>query len=85
MQTFRTRFTTDVSQHRRAMGEFRAQTCAAVQEARNQILSLGALSIGGLGMKDLVKDVILLGGEMQQTETAFEVMLGSAEKGRAAI
>ena len=67
------------------MGEFRAQTCAAVQEARNQILSLGALSIGGLGMKDLVKDVILLGGEMQQTETAFEVMLGSAEKGRAAI
>ena len=57
------------------MGEFRAQTCAAVQEARNQILSLGALSIGGLGMKDLVKDVILLGGEMQQTETAFEVML----------
>lgn len=85
MQTFRTRFTTDVSQHRRAMGEFRAQTCAAVQEARNQILSLGALSIGGLGVKDLVKDVILLGGEMQQTETAFEVMLGSAEKGRAAI
>ena len=85
MQTFRTRFTTDVSQHRRAMGEFRAQTCAAVQEARNQILSLGALSIGGLGLKDLVKDVILLGGEMQQTETAFEVMLGSAEKGRAAI
>lgn len=67
------------------MGEFRAQTCAAVQEARNQILSLGALSIGGLGVKDLVKDVILLGGEMQQTETAFEVMLGSAEKGRAAI
>lgn len=67
------------------MGEFRAQTCAAVQEARNQILSLGALSIGGLGLKDLVKDVILLGGEMQQTETAFEVMLGSAEKGRAAI
>nr|DAJ55106.1 MAG TPA: tail tape measure protein [Caudoviricetes sp.] len=85
MQTFRTRFTADVSQHRRAMGEFRAQTCAAVQEARNQILSLGALSIGGLGVKDLVKDVILLGGEMQQTETAFEVMLGSAEKGRAAI
>lgn len=85
MQTFRTRFTTDVSLHRRAMGEFRAQTCAAVQEARNQILSLGALSIGGLGVKDLVKDVILLGGEMQQTETAFEVMLGSAEKGRAAI
>ena len=85
MQTFKTRFTTDVSQHRRAMGEFRAQTCAAVQEARNQILSLGALSIGGLGVKDLVKDVILLGGEMQQTETAFEVMLGSAEKGRAAI
>ena len=67
------------------MGEFRAQTCAAVQESRNQILSLGALSIGGLGLKDLVKDVILLGGEMQQTETAFEVMLGSAEKGRAAI
>lgn len=85
MQTFRTKFTTDVSQHRRAMGEFRAQTCAAVQEARNQLLSLGAVSFGGIGAKELIKDIILLGGEMQQTKTAFEVMLGSAEKGRQAI
>ena len=85
MQTFRTKFTTDVSQHRRAMGEFRAQTCPAVQEARNQLLSLGAVSFGGIGAKELIKDIILLGGEMQQTKTAFEVMLGSAEKGRQAI
>ena len=85
MQTFRTKFTTDVSQHRRAMGEFRAQTCAAVQEARNQLVSLGALSFGSIGAKDLLKDIIMLGGEMQQTRTAFEVLLGSAEKGRRAI
>ena len=85
MQTFRTKFTTDVSPHRRAMGEFRAQTCAAMQEARNQLVSLGALSFGSIGAKDLLKDIIMLGGKMQQTRTAFEVLLGSAEKGRRAI
>ena len=67
------------------MNTFREQTQNAVHDVRNTLLSLSALSFGSLGVKDLLKEVILLGGNMQQTKTAFEVMLGSAEKGKLAI
>lgn len=37
MQTFQSKFTTDISQHQRTMRAFREQTCAAVQQARTEL------------------------------------------------
>ena len=85
MQTFQSRFTTDISQHQRTMGMFREQTCAAVRQARTELLSLGAVSIGGVGLKDMITNTIKLGAEMQNTRLAFETMAGSARKGNALI
>lgn len=85
MQTFQSKFTTDISQHQRTMRAFRDQTCAAVQQARTELLSLGAVSIGGLGLKDAIAQTIRLGKEMEMTRIAFNTMLGSAEKGAQTI
>ena len=85
MQTFQSRFTTDISQHQRTMGMFREQTCAAVRQARTELLSLGAVSIGGVGLKDMITNTVKLGAEMQNTRLAFETMMGSARKGNALI
>ena len=56
MQTFQSRFTTDISQHQRTMGMFREQTCAAVRQARTELLSLGAVSIGSKKTDDALFD-----------------------------
>lgn len=85
MQTFQSKFTTDISQHQRTMRAFREQTCAAVQQARTELLSLGAVSFGGLGLKELIGQTIRLGKEMEMTRIAFNTMLGSAEKGAQTI
>ena len=85
MQTFQSKFTTDISQHQRTMRAFRDQTCAAVQQARTELLSLGAVSFGGLGLKELIGQTIRLGKEMEMTRIAFNTMLGSAEKGAQTI
>lgn len=85
MQTFQSKFTTDISQHQRTMRAFRDQTCAAVQQARTELLSLGAVSFGGLGLKELIGQTIRLGKEMEMTRIAFNTMLGSAEKGAKTI
>ena len=85
MQTFQSRFTTDISQHQRTMGMFREQTCAAVRQARTELLSLGAGSIGGVGLKGMITNTVKLGAEMQNTRLAFETMMGSARKGNALI
>ena len=85
MQTFQSRFTTDISQHQRTMGMFREQTCAAVRQARTELLSLGAVSIGGVGLKGMITNTVKLGAEMQNTRLAFETMMGSARKGNALI
>ena len=85
MQTFQSRFTTDISQHQRTMGIFREQTCAAVRQARTELLSLGAVSIGGVGLKDMITNTVKLGAEMQNTRLAFETMMGSAREGNALI
>lgn len=85
MQTFQSKFTTDISQHQRTMRAFRDQTCAAVQQARTELLSLGAVSFGGLGLKETVGHTIRLGAEMEKTRIAFNTMLGSAEKGARTI
>lgn len=85
MQTFQSKFTTDISQHQRTMRAFRDQTCAAVQQARTELLSLGAVSFGGLGLKELIGQTIRLGKEMEMTRIAFNTMLGSAEKGTQTI
>ncbi len=85
MQTFQSKFTTDISQHQRTMRAFREQTCAAVQQARTELLSLGAVSFGGLGLKDAIVQTIRLGKEMEMTRIAFNTMLGSAEKGAQTI
>lgn len=85
MQTFQSKFTTDISQHQRTMRAFRDQTCAAVQQARTELLSLGAVSFGGLGLKDAIVQTIRLGKEMEMTRIAFNTMLGSAEKGAQTI
>lgn len=85
MQTFQSKFTTDISQHQRTMRAFRDQTCAAVQQARTELISLGAVSFGGLGLKDAIVQTIRLGKEMEMTRIAFNTMLGSAEKGAQTI
>ena len=85
MQTFQSKFTTDISQHQRTMRAFREQTCAAVQQARTELISLGAVSFGGLGLKDAIVQTIRLGKEMEMTRIAFNTMLGSAEKGAQTI
>jgi len=85
MQTFRSRFTTDISQHQRTMRLFRNQTCATVQEVRNQLIALGGVSLAGIGIKDAAKDIILLAAEMEKTKVAFNVMLGSAERANAVL
>ena len=77
--------TTDISQHQRTMRAFRDQTCAAVQQARTELISLGAVSFGGLGLKDAIAQTIRLGKEMEMTRIAFNTMLGSAEKGAQTI
>lgn len=85
MQTFRTKFTTDMSQHRRAMGMFRQQTCSAIGDARNQLMMLSGLTVGGISFGNVVKDTIKLGAEMEKTRVAFDVMLGSAEASKRVI
>ena len=67
------------------MGIFREQTCAAVRQARTELLSLGAVSIGGVGLKDMITNTVKLGAEMQNTRLAFETMMGSAREGNALI
>ena len=64
---------------------FREQTCAAVRQARTELLSLGAVSIGGVGLKGMITNTVKLGAEMQNTRLAFETMMGSARKGNALI
>ena len=85
MQTFRTRFTTDISQHQRAMRQFRSNTGDAIAKVRNQLMTLGTFSIGGMGLLEASKSVLSLAGNMEKTKVAFEVMLGSAEKAKAAL
>ncbi|MDD3887040.1 MAG: tape measure protein, partial [Victivallaceae bacterium] len=85
MQEFRTRFTTDMTQHRRAMGQFRQQTSTAVADARNQLMMLAGITLGGLSVGKMVKDTIALGAEMEKTRVAFDVMLGSVEASKSTI
>lgn len=85
MQTFKTRFTTDVSQHQRAMKQFRSSIGEAIAHVRNQIITLEAFSIGGMGFMEAGKSMLSLAADMQQTKVAFEVMLGSSEKAKAVL
>lgn len=85
MQTFRTRFTTDISSHQRAMRQFRSNTGDAIAKVRSQLLSLGGMALGGFGVVEASKSVLSLAGNMEKTKVAFEVMLGSAEKAKAVL
>ena len=85
MQTFRTRFTTDISQHKQAMRQFRSQTGDAIDRVRNQLMALGTFSIGGMGLLEAGKSVLSLAGDMEKTKVAFSVMLGNAEKAKRVL
>ncbi len=84
-QTFHTRFTTDASQSVRAMRQFRGEVGGAIGNVRARLLALGALTLGGWGVKEVSKSVISLAADMQKTRVAFEVMLGGAEKAKKAL
>ena len=87
MQEFKTKFTTDISQHQRVMGRLRAsfKTTMGYAQKMISITGLAGLAGGGIGITMLGKKVVSLGADMQNTKTAFETMLGSAEKGDRAI
>lgn len=84
-QVFKSIFTADVSQYRGEMQVLRQSTSNAVGEIRNTFAAIAGFSIAGYGVKELVGNVIRLGAEMQQTKTAFEVMLGSASAAERVI
>ncbi len=77
-QNFKSIFTADISQYRSEMQVLKQSTSGVVGEIRNSFAAIAGLSIAGIGIKQLVGDIIKLGAEMQQTRTAFEVMLGGA-------
>lgn len=84
-QNFKSIFTADASQYKNELSVLRRTTQGVVGDIRSSFVALAGLSFAGIGVKELVGDIIRLGAEMQQTRTAFEVMLGSAEKGSAVI
>ncbi len=77
-QKFKSIFQADISQYRSEMQVLKQSTSGVVGEIRNSFAAIAGLSIAGIGVKELVSDIIKLGAEMQQTRTAFEVMLGGA-------
>ncbi|MFA6842949.1 MAG: tape measure protein, partial [Bacilli bacterium] len=78
-QNFKSIFTADISQYRSEMQVLKQSTSGVVGEIRNSFAAIAGLSLAGIGVKELVSDIIKLGAEMQQTRTSFEVMLGSAD------
>lgn len=78
-QVFKSIFTADVSQYKGEIQVLKQTTQDVVGQIRGSWATLAGLGVAGFGVKELVGDIIRLGAEMQQTRTAFEVMLGSAE------
>ncbi len=86
-QVFTTRFTTDISQHKKAMAEYRQSIDANIATIRN-MMSLGGIAgaLGGTaGIVMLAKETLKLGADMEKTRVAFDVMLGSAEKSKKVL
>lgn len=86
-QVFTTRFTTDISQHKKAMAEYRQSIDANIATIRN-MLSIGGIAgaLGGTaGIVMLAKETLKLGADMEKTRVAFDVMLGSAEKSKKVL
>lgn len=82
-QEFKSVFTADISQYKAEMGVLKQTTTGVVSDIRSNLVALAGMSFAGIGVKELVRDIIQLGAEMQQTRTAFEVMLGSAAAARS--
>ncbi len=87
MQEFKIKFTTDITQHQRVMGEFRSSVQQAMGYAKKLVSVVGLTGIAGgsLGIGMLGKKIIKLGADMQDTRSAFETMLGSMEKGNQVL
>lgn len=85
VQQFKSIFTADARQYSQELSVLRQTTQGVIGDIRSSFVALAGMSFAGIGAKELVTDIIRLGAEMQQTKTAFEVMLGSAEKGSAII
>ena len=84
-KTFKTIFTADISQFRSQMGGMKRSAGSVVGEIRNELAMLAGVSFAGYQLGGTIEDIISLGAAMQQTRTAFEVMLGSAEKGNEVL
>ena len=77
MQTFQSKFTTDISPYRRTMRTLHDQTCDLLQQAGTELISLGDVSFGGLGLKDAIARTIRLGEKMEKTGIVFNTMQGA--------
>lgn len=84
-QTFRSVFRADIGQYRGQMQALRQSTTSVIGEVRNNLVALAGISFAGMGIKELVSNIISLGAEMQQTRTAFAVMLDGAERANQVI
>ncbi len=83
-EEFKTKITADITQYNRAFNEMKGKTSSVVDGMR---MSLGALSTLGVGIsiKSIAEQIIGSSGEMQQINTAFEVMTGSVKKAQQAL
>ena len=57
-QKFKSIFTADVSQYRSEMQVLKQSTSGVVGEIRNSFAAIAGLSIAGIGVKELVSDII---------------------------
>lgn len=57
----------------------------AFQRLRNDALGISGMLMGGLGLEQLIGTMIQTRGEFQQTEMAFDTMLGDAQKSQELV
>lgn len=79
MREFKTRFTADISSYKQQMSEMRNAT-GQVGSAIKGMMVTAAAGVGGWSLASAIKETVRLGGELQNTTTSFEVMMGSARR-----
>ena len=79
MREFKTRFTADISSYKQQMSEMRNAT-GQVGSAIKGMMVTAAAGLGGWSLVSAIKETVRLGGELQNTTTSFEVMMGSAKQ-----
>ena len=60
MQTFPSKFTTDISLHQRTIRAFRDPTCGT-QQAGSELIPHSAVSLEGVGLKEMTGQTIRFG------------------------